>query len=83
MYVQGVPKLTAPSIACNSKSNESDWSMVYVFINSPRSFTQALVRSSIPHIELSSVFAEKAASGRPNIFDERDFDIAEFILSTL
>ena len=57
--MQGVPKLMAPSIACNNKKTKSHWFKFSLLMNSPHFSTQALKRSGIPHIALSSISAEK------------------------
>ena len=57
--LQGVSKLMAPSIACNSKKTKTDWFMIELLLNSQHFSAQALMLSGILHIALSGISAEK------------------------
>ena len=56
--IQGVPKLMAHSITYNNMKAKRDRFMVYLLMTSPCFSTQALMRSGLPHIRLSSVSAK-------------------------
>ena len=58
LYLQGVPKLMAPPSSCNNKKTRKVLFMVAWLIKLPHFSTQALTCSGIPHIRLSSTFAE-------------------------
>ena len=57
--------------------------MVSLLMNMPHFSTQALIRSVIPHIALSSISAEKQHQAELEFAMRVTFDVTGFILSTL
>ena len=73
----------APSTSCNNKKSKKVLFMVYLLMKLPRFSTQALMRSGIPHIRMSSTSAEMLRQAERTFSMRVASDVAGSILSTL